>query len=591
MHGVLRLLLLLSARRARGRAVLSVLGIALGVALGYGVHLVNRAAVSDVAAAVRALAGEADFEVRGGRSGFPEALYPRIAKITGVAVASPALELDAGIAGTDRTIRIVGIDALRDASLHGVLHAELLKPDAVLLSTQATELLGSGPLRLVVGQKTVTLRVAGTVDMKGVLALTDLSTAQWRLERLGELNRVHVRLSRGADPAAVRERISALLPPGVYVSRVSEIEEASSYPSRAYRVNMNVLAMVALFTGGFLVFSGQALEVARRRAEHALLRVLGLRRRDIARLVFDEAALLGVIGSILGLALGYGLALLAVRTLGGDLGAGAFRGVFPRLGFSPLPAFLYFLGGVLVALAGAFLPALDAARTPAAQALKAGDEQAMFQRVRAWPGALLVAAGAVLAQLGPVQGVPVFGYASIGCLLIGSIALMPVVSRLVFRADSAFRSPVLTLALAQLRGAPGQAAVSLAAIVASFSLMAAMGVMVASFRESVDRWLDTVLPAELYFRTTYAGETGYVEPAFEAGIRALPQIARVDFLRSGRVALDPGRPPVVLIARDRAALAFPLTSERYDRRPDDPRPVWVSEPVADLYGFHPVDRI
>src|SRR3954465_11144813 len=229
MHGVLRLLLLLSAHRPRGRAVLSVLGIALGVALGYGVHLINRAAVSDIAAAVRALAGEADFEVRGGRSGFPETLYPRIAKITGIAVASPALELDAGIAGTDRTIRIVGIDALRDASLHGVLHSELLKPDTVLLSTQAAELLGRGPLRLVVGQKTVTLRIAGTVDMKGVLALTDLSTAQWRLERLGELNRVDVRLSRGADPAAVRERISALLPPGVYVSPVSEIEEASSY--------------------------------------------------------------------------------------------------------------------------------------------------------------------------------------------------------------------------------------------------------------------------------------------------------------------------------------------------------------------------
>src|SRR5947209_13613831 len=112
---------------------------------------------------------------------------------------------------------------------------------------------------------------------------------------------------------------------------------------------------------------------------------------------------------------------------------------------------------------------------------------------------------------------------------------MPRISRAVFDALPLPRSPGLALALAQLRAAPGQAAVSLAAIVASFSLMAAMAVMVASFRESVDRWLDTVLPAELYFRTTYAGETGYVEPEFEAGVLAMPQIARVDFLRSGRV--------------------------------------------------------
>ena len=76
---MLRLAMLFNAHRPRGRLALSVAGIALGVALGYAVHLVNRAAVEDVAAAVRSVAGEADIEVRGGRSGFPEALYPRIA--------------------------------------------------------------------------------------------------------------------------------------------------------------------------------------------------------------------------------------------------------------------------------------------------------------------------------------------------------------------------------------------------------------------------------------------------------------------------------------------------------------------------------
>jgi len=91
-----RLLWLLASRRSRGRAALTVLGIALGVALGYGVHLVNRAAVSDLAASVRELAGQADLEVRGGRSGFPESLYPQVAHVEGVAWAKPGLELDVG---------------------------------------------------------------------------------------------------------------------------------------------------------------------------------------------------------------------------------------------------------------------------------------------------------------------------------------------------------------------------------------------------------------------------------------------------------------------------------------------------------------
>ena len=226
-------------------------------------------------------------------------------------------------------------------------------------------------------------------------------------------------------------------------------------------------------------------------------------------------------------------AAVAVRASGGDLGAGMFRGISSDLDVSLPFALLYFLAGIALAAGGAVLPALDAARAAPARALKAGDEQSMFQRLApAWPGLALVAAGIALSQLGPVAGLPLFGYAAIGCLLLGAVALMPRVSQLVFDILPLPKKPHLVLALAQLRAAPGQAAISLAAIVASFSLMAAMAIMVASFRQSVDDWLNVVLPADLYFRTTQAGDTGYLEPGFEERVRALPQVERADFLRS-----------------------------------------------------------
>ena len=207
--------MLFSARRARGRTALSIAGIALGVALGYGVHLVNRAAVSDVAAAVRSLAGEADLEVRGGRAGFPEALYPRIARLAGVALASPALELQAGIAGGERTIALTGIDILRAAILQPQLvtedRGELLAPDRVLLSTAAAAALGLAKgdvLQLVNGQQTIALKVAGIASsLRGISALTDIATAQWRFGRLGQLNRIDVRLKPGTDLQGALKRI------------------------------------------------------------------------------------------------------------------------------------------------------------------------------------------------------------------------------------------------------------------------------------------------------------------------------------------------------------------------------------------------
>lgn len=579
---MLRLLFILGLRRPRARAILSIAGIALGVALGYGVHLVNRAAVTEVAASVRELAGEADLVVRGGRSGFDESLYPKVARVPGVAWVKPALELEAGIAGTQRSVRVLGVDAVREH------RPELLEPDSVLVSPAAADAVSDARLSLLVAGRPVALKVVGETPLKGAVVLADIATAQARLERLGELNRLDVRLARGAQAAQVQNAIAALVPPGVFVSALEELEDASVYPSRAYRVNMNVLALVALFTGGFLVFSAQSLEVARRRGEHALLRVLGLRRGGLARLVLLEAAALGALGGVLGLLLGYGFALAAARTVGADLAGGAFRGLYPELDVALLPAALYCLAGVGIALLGALLPALDAAHAPAARALKAGDEQALLRRLApAWPGVLLVAAGAALAQLGPVRGLPLFGYAAIACLLLGAITLMPRVAQALFTRMPALRSAPMTLALAQLRGAPGHAAVSLAAIVASFSLMAAMAIMVSSFRQSVGDWLDAVLPADLYVRAAHSGDTGYLEPGFEALVKGVPGVVRADLLRTGRVALDPSRPTLALIARDRAARTFPLVGPTYERRPADPPPVWVSEAVVDLHGFTP----
>ena len=609
---MLRLFLALNARFAhqRGRAALSVAGIALGVALAFGVQLVNRAAVNELAAAVRAVAGTADLEVRGGRTGFPEALYARISRLPGVALASPALDLRAGVAGTERTLRVLGLDVLRAARMHPQLFAglgqgerlALLEPDRVLLSAGAARALGlekGGRFALVVGLARVELRVAGVLPaaaLPGEVALTDVAGAQWRLERLGELNRIDLRLAQGVDRAAMRERIAALLPAGSFVVPVETAAAESADPSRAYRVNMNVLALVALFTGGFLVFSAQALEVARRRGEHALLRVLGLPRRGVARLVLIEAGAVGLVGSALGLALGWGLAKLALRFTGADLGAGFFRGVSPELAIDPRMALAYLAAGSALALAGAALPALDAARRPPARALKAGDEQAMFGTlVSAWPGLLLLAAGAGMTQLGPVGGLPLFGYAAIACVLLGGIALMPRLAQGVFDRLAPPKSVPAALALEQLRGAPGQAMVSLAAIVASFSLMVAMAIMVTSFRGSVSDWLNQVLPADFYFRTTQSGDTAFLDPVFERAVLALPQIARAEFMRTTRIALDARRPPVSLLARDLpqagVVKTYPLVGSRYTPKPGDPPPAWVNEAVEAIYGYTPGMKI
>jgi len=586
----------------KGRLAVSVLAIALGVALGYAVQLINAVALNEFSQAVRSLAGEADLEIRGPRSGFDELLYPRLARLAQVAVASPVLEVDAKLPGRQEPLRVLGVDAFRAAQVQPALIGnapadllDLLRPDALFLSPAAADWLGlktGDRLAVQVGLAEVSLRVAGLLHSGGRerLAVMDIAAAQAALGRIGSISRLDIRMRPGVDADALLARLQAELPPGLIVERPQSDLQRNASLSRSYRVNLNVLALVALFTGGFLVFSAQALSVVRRRAQLALLRVLGVTRGGLVRMLLAEGALIGAAGAAIGLAAGYLIAALVLERFGADLGAGQFRGLHPDLHAEPWASALFFALGVLVAAAGSLAVALEAARAAPAQALKAGDEQQAFARLRsAWPGIALIVLGVLCTAPGPVGGVPLFGYIAIALMLVGTLALMPRLATTVFGLLPRPRGAGARLALAQLQGAPGQAAVSLAAIVASFSLMVAMAIMVASFRVSLDAWLDYVLPADLYLRTGIGGDTAYIAPQDEARIAALPGVRRAEFLRIQYFLLEAGRPRVALFARtldrDAPGQRLPLVSEASRPRADEPPPLWASEAMVDLYGY------
>jgi hypothetical protein len=194
------------------------------------------------------------------------------------------------------------------------------------------------------------------------LAVMDLGAAQDLFGRGGELTRIDVRLVAGADRAAAQTQWQALpnWPARLLVVEPAEAASRISQLSRAYRVNLTVLALVALFTGAFLVFSTQALSVLRRRPQFALLRVLGVTRRQLLTQVLLEGTLLGAAGSLLGLLLGTLLARAALSLFGGDLGGGYFPGVQPVLQIDVLAACGFFLGGSGVATLGSLSPAHNA---------------------------------------------------------------------------------------------------------------------------------------------------------------------------------------------------------------------------------------
>ena len=299
---------------------------------------------------------------------------------------------------------------------------------------------------------------------------------------------------------------------------------------------MNVLALVALFTGAFLVFSTQALGVVRRRAQFAMLRVLGLTRAQLLRQILMEGALLGLLGSLPDLRSATRWPSGALRFFGSDLGGGYFPGVQPRVGFEPLASTVFLALGVAVSMLGSVAPAIDAARARPATALKAGAEESALARLATpWPafGSLLLAAA--LTRVPPWFDTPIAGYLAVALLLVGGIALMPRVTALIFGAASRARGTrgragaTGTLAIARLANAPGQASIAMGGVLSSFALIVAMAIMVASFRVSVDDWVTHLLSADLYVRVATggnSGDSGGLRPDEQTRIAACPASAR-----------------------------------------------------------------
>jgi len=585
------------------RHATAVLAVLLGVALAFSVHLINESALSEFSSAVRSVNGQADLSLRAVRGGFGEALYPKVARHPDVALASPVVEvttLAIGPQGQKHALKILGLDPLVAAPLSPALIPRLAQGEdrlvlfatnAISLNAQARQKLGvaaGDTIEVQSGLALKQLRVVGTVIAGGeALGVMDIAGAQAMLGTLGQLNRIDVKLVGGAQAAQVLKALQ--LPDGVVSDSGDESTQRVSNVSRAYRVNLTVLALVALFTGAFLVFSILSLSVAKRQPSLALLGVLGLSARERLTLVLCESAALGLLGSALGIAAGTGLAYTALKLLAGDLGGGYFPGIAPTLQWSPWAAALYGGLGVLAAVLGGWLPARAAQDLPPAQALKGLGDTSRASRLP-WLGPVLLLLGVALALLPPVAGVPLWAYLSVACLLMGGIACVPGTVGLLLHWWPTPSQPAPLLAFERARRMRHTATVAIAGVVASLSLSVALTVMVASFRGSVTAWLDVVLPADLYARATSGAgsETLNLGQDLLDDLRQVPGVQRAVGIRVTSLSLSRALGDVALLSRPvgQADRSLPLVGDLLPAKPGLVS-IYVSEAMVDLHGAAP----
>jgi putative ABC transport system permease protein len=620
-----------------GRIGLAIFAVALGVALGLAIHLVNRSALSEFSDAIALVNGQAQRQIVSVNGSFDDALFEQVAVADGLSVTSPIIETSATV-GTAR-IKLIGLDVFRAASITPelVFLSDLIRSDDSLMSFDSGQVfMSSAALTLIskrVGDK-VSLRVAGieqeftiaarlsqipsgqAIATMDIANLQSLFPATW----LGKINRIDVRLDDTVDKSKTENSLIKLINafssakpqtgPMRLVTPANSTERMTNI-SRAYRVNLTVLGMVALLVGGFLVFSTMTLLAQRQLPDAALLSLLGLNAQQIRYFVLAQGLAIGLIGSCLGLACGLGLAQGFLSLLGGDLGGGYFNGPVPSLKVSAMDLIGFSALGLFVSLLAVWPAAshlMQASVNPSALLMGnsgiSEDQRSNnlkttspLKKMLGFTVAIifLILVIVVLLRLPAIGSLPIGGFLAMAVVLISGIALVPWITQqaAVFLSKlnspqtgiHLWRYPSLWLAAQRLSRYPKTVSTALAGIVASVALASAMAIMVHSFRASVDTWLSNILPADLYLRSD--AQLGGPD---QAKIRALPGIERADFLQTVDVLMRNDLPKVAVVGR--SFPKKPINEMLPFTGPVTEKPaahlaiaVYGSEAMADLYGW------
>lgn len=646
--------------------------LALGIGVFFAIRLANRSAVASFQNFTDLITAESDGLISPPAGLLPESALPELRAALGrepvqmVAVlettaARPRGAGDDGI-GSRETFQLLGLDLIavqnlagqrrvdrswfsqRGADLGAAAPADppgteslspfwslFRDPRAVFVSgalAQRDGLEVGADLPLVINERIVPLRVAGIIPeaagrprAPAQLLVMDLPALQALTGRAGQLSRIEFVLEEGPERSArwerLRARLEALAGTSADAARwrvatPGDRRASGEVMTRAFRLNLTILSLLALLVGLYLVFQALDGAVVRRREEIAILRSLGVTAAEIRRLWLGEAALLGLLGGGLGLLLGWAGAQGAVRLVGRTVNALYYATAADAAALRADECMMALILSLGTSLLAGWLPAKAAADTPPAQVLGRG-ATATFAGPRLWRrsglAGLLVAAGVGLAGLPPVQlsGGGRLSLAAYGAALAWVFAagmwggwVLRLLGRAVSRSRWGNASVILRLAASQLREPSGRHRLAVAGLVCAVAMTAGMAILVGSFDTTMRRWIARTFQADLYVSSDgaqSASTENRISPATWRRVLDHPSVAEAQVLQAARIELPAGE--TLLVGAD---LDFFRRHARpaWREEPEDPSafgatlvntPVFVSESFAERFRVRRGSRV
>jgi putative ABC transport system permease protein len=627
---VLRLFRQVSLHQLRSngaRTALVIGGIATGTALMVAIAIINRSVLDDFRRTLELIAGPAQLEITlgAGEVGFPEATVDTARADPGVEVALGLVRGSLAVADDPGdTLELFGVDLTQEDTLarYHIALAEggsdtlawLADPRSIALTASfaASRGLGVGDrLRLSTREGMATFTVRGLLEPQGMarafggaLAVMDLPAAQMALGKDHLVDQIDLVLRRNVAPEVVQRRLAATLPPTLSIA--PPLQRGTLYEGilASFQAMLTGLSLLCLVAGIYIVYNTTSTGAAHRAVVLASLRLSGADPGQLLRLLLLEALVLGVLGVLVGLPLGIGLAHLLLGMVSASMGV-IFQLRFPveRLVVEARTLLPLAAAGIAASLFASYFAARRVTSREPLEVLRA-DARSLGPRPRVgllvalWlaTSAVVVAALALEVRLKSSVWGNIGSTLWLASAIVIAVPLVHVSARLLGRWLARLFGPEGRVAAESLLRAPTRTGVTVAAIALVLAVAITVASLSLSHRTSVKGYFVNGFLASDLAVSAVATEGGWLESPIPAtlavDLRALPGVRATDMLR-----IVPG----MMYQGQRVALAALsdglLEPSRYPRswyRAGDPeraaravregRGVNVSESFADRFG-------
>ena len=564
----------------RLRLFLTLAGIALGVAVFFAVRTANTTLVSSLASTVEKLAGHATLQVSAGEASIPQEVLTSVRQTEGVHLAEPVIEKVVETALPDSpNLLVMGMDTGSDLKLYeGEFDQSSLeisnplafteRPDSIAISRPFADRYGLKdgdhiPVFTPKGRQDFTVRgffrtTGASVVFGGNIALMDIHAAQAVFDRVGKFDRIDIMTKPQANVGAVQQSLQQRLPAGIEVAKPDRRGESLEKAVSAMHLSLLIMSLLAVTVGVFIIFNSLSVSVNQRWKEIGVLRSIGVEAHRVQKMFLAEAVLLGLVGSAVGVVLGYGLAGGATRIM-----SNVSASVYGLVSTPQTPAFrwdfalLAFGLGVVCSLVAAWLPARAASRVSPIQALHNMEVQ-RSEGVLGWTrfaiGLSFIVVGLALSLFSPLAvGLLVhFTYSlmvQFGMILLlpkfvvwGSRVLRPIMGGMfgaegLMAVDAAVRMPRRTSA-------------TVGALMLGLSFVFSVGAFIHSHKTALNRMLDRCVNADLMIATSdqLRSRTYHFSAEQEQRVGSLAGVKEYDGMRV--TAVSHGDEELMVIGRN-----------------------------------------